>query len=139
MLQIRENKMKFHEDKSTPGPLQYFVFGSNLAGRHGRGAAHAARLYYGAVYGVGEGITGRCYAIPTKDAKIQTLPLEEIQKYVNKFIEHVLDNPYREFFITRVGCGLAGYKNSQVAPMFKSLVGMSNVSFPEPWRKWLTN
>lgn len=129
--------MKFHEDKSTPGPLEVFVFGSNLAGRHGRGAAHAARMYYGAEYGVGEGPTGRCFAIPTKDKNIQTLPLDEIQKRVNIFIDYVFDNPYKTFFITRVGCGLAGYKNSQVAPMFKPLVGIKNVSFPKPWQKWL--
>ncbi len=129
--------MKFHEDKSVPGPLQIFVFGSNLAGRHGKGAAHAARMYYNAEYGVGEGLTGRCYAIPTKDKKIQTLPLEEIQKYVNTFIEYVIEHPHKEFFITRVGCGLAGYLNSQVAPMFKPLYGLKNVDFPKPWEKHL--
>lgn len=97
-----------------------FVFGSNLAGRHGKGAALYARMYHGAVYGVGEGLTGNSYALPTKDANIQTLPLTEIGKYVEKFLEYADNNPKKEFFVTALGCGLAGYKPADIAPFFRN-------------------
>lgn len=130
--------MKFHEDKSTPGPLEIFVFGSNLAGRHGRGAAHAARLYYDAVYGVGEGPTGRTYAIPTLDSRFQKRSLKDIKISIDKFIEYVIQNPHKDFFITMIGCGLANFKSSEIAPMFISLKDKTNVSFPKPWKTYLT-
>lgn len=96
-----------------------FVFGSNLAGRHGAGAARTARLIYGAVYGVGQGRTGNAYAIPTKDHKIVTLPLEYINVYVQRFLKYARENPELQFKVTRVGCGLAGYTPQDIAPMFR--------------------
>lgn len=109
-----------------------FVFGSNLAGRHGKGAALFARQNHGAVYGVGAGRTGNSYAIPTKDENLRTLPLGTIGHYVDQFINYALDNLDLEFEVTKIGCGLAGYKESQIAPMF---VGApDNCHLPEGWR-----
>lgn len=88
---------------------QIFVFGSNLAGRHGKGAALYARQHFGAQYGIGNGPTGRCYAIPTKDKYIQTLPLHTIKHYINQFVEYAQQHPELEFLLTPVGTGLAGY------------------------------
>jgi len=97
-----------------------FVFGSNEAGRHGKGAALEARVTYGAVYGVGRGRTGHAYAIPTKDGRLNTLPLEAIKIYVDEFLEYARSNPDLKFKVTRIGCGLAGYRDDQIAPMFAS-------------------
>jgi len=104
-----------------------FVFGSNIAGRHGRGAALFAKQNYGAVYGVGIGRTGYSYAIPTKDINISTLPLDEINKYVEDFIVYAKNNPDTYFQITNIGCGLAGYDPKQIAPMF--ICSPGNCSF----------
>lgn len=95
-----------------------FVFGSNLAGRHGAGAAKFARLHRGAVYGVEEGRQGNAYAIPTKDASLRTLTLPTIGAFVRRFIEHASENPGTMFQVTPIGCGLAGYKPEQIAPLF---------------------
>lgn len=95
-----------------------FVFGSNLAGRHGKGAALFARQERGAIYGRGEGFQGRSYAIPTKDACLRVLPLSEIMQYVQKFLRFAKMHPELEFEITPIGCGLAGYSYEQIAPMF---------------------
>jgi hypothetical protein len=96
-----------------------FVFGSNLAGRHGKGAALHARRYRGAIYGQGAGLQGESYAIPTKDANLRTLALEEIQRHVDGFKSFVGSHPEMTFQVTPVGCGLAGYSPGQIAPMFK--------------------
>lgn len=96
-----------------------FVFGSNLAGRHGAGAALYAKIHHGAVYGQGRGRQGESYAIPTKDANINTLPLVEIKREVDLFLEYARNHPEERFFVTRIGCGLAGYENEQIAPMFR--------------------
>lgn len=97
-----------------------FVFGSNLAGRHGKGAALHARLKCGARYGVGVGLTGHAYAIPTKDERLRTLPLDAIKGHVDYFLSfarHV--RPELSFQLTPIGCGLAGYTPEQIAPMFR--------------------
>lgn len=109
-----------------------FVFGSNLAGRHGKGAALDARREYGAVYGVGVGRTGDAYAIPTKGHSLQTLPLYVIAGYVKDFILYATDHPELEFFVTRVGCGLAGYSDDQIAPLFAG--APPNCELPKAWR-----
>jgi hypothetical protein len=96
-----------------------FVFGSNLAGRHGRGAALAARLQYGARYGTGVGYWGNSYAIPTKDRQLCTLPLEDIREYVLNFLSFARWHPELQFRVTRVGCGLAGYTVEQMRPLFE--------------------
>jgi hypothetical protein len=99
--------------------MAIFVFGSNLAGRHGKGAALEARDAYGAQYGVGVGRTGNAYAIPTKDCSLNVLPLRTIKAFVTQFIEYAVLNPHLEFQVTDIGCGLAGYTPEQIAPMFK--------------------
>jgi hypothetical protein len=110
-----------------------FVFGSNLAGRHGKGAALYAFRHYGAIYGQGEGLQGDSYAIPTKDERIRTLPLSEIRRHVIKFIMFAHTHPELEFQLTRIGCGLAGYKDEDIAPLFK--YAPNNCLLPVGWSK----
>lgn len=108
-----------------------FVFGSNLAGRHGAGAALYAAKNHGAKYGVGVGRTGNSYAIPTKDSSIRTLPLDSIQPYVTEFLEYASNHPELEFQVTKIGCGLAGYTEADIAPMFTG--APSNCHLPDGW------
>ena len=110
-----------------------FVFGSNLAGRHGKGAAQTARMNYGAIYGCGKGPQGQSYAIPTKDHNLKTLPLQRIAEYVGEFLAYARENADQQFYVTRIGCGLAGYTDAQISPMF---VGApDNCELPERWQK----
>lgn len=111
---------------------QIFVFGSNLAGRHGKGAALDALKHHGAMYHCGFGIQGNSYAIPTKDYEIRTLPLDQIEYHVKKFIEYAKAHPEADFNVTRIGCGLAGYTDSQIAPFFKD--APFNCNLPDGWR-----
>lgn len=112
-------------------PNEVFVFGSNLAGIHGAGSAKAALKQYGAVFGKGIGHFGQSYAIPTKDRDINTLPLENIQKYVNDFICYASSRPDLVFIVTEIGCGLAGYSPKDIAPMLKECIEMKNVVLPK--------
>lgn len=98
---------------------EIFVFGSNLAGRHGKGAALFAKKNHGAIYGVGRGLQGNSYAIPTKDHNLKTLPLSEISFFVHTFLLFAKENSDMIFNVTPIGCGLAGYRYSDIAPMFK--------------------
>lgn len=108
-----------------------FVFGSNLAGRHGKGAALHARESYGAQYGIGVGRTGNSYAIPTKDEHLNPLPLVEIETFVSGFLDYASLHPELEFAVTKIGCGLAGYKEHEIKPMFKG--APLNCRLPEGW------
>lgn len=112
-----------------------FVFGSNLAGRHGKGAALFAKLNYDAVCGIGEGATGRSYALPTKDGALKTLPLDVIKSHVDVFIEYAKNTPFFIFKITQIGCGLAGYKPEQIAPMFND--APDNCFFDDTWQPFM--
>lgn len=109
-----------------------FVFGSNLAGHHGAGAARDALQDWGAAPGVGEGRTGDSYAIPTKDAKIRTLPLFEIFWSIKRFIAYAHRHPELDFQVTRIGCGLAGYRDADIAPLFAD--APPNCHLPLGWR-----
>jgi hypothetical protein len=109
-----------------------FVFGSNLAGRHGKGAALHARQHCGATYGKGEGRTGLSYAIPTKGYRLETLPLDRIDVGVRAFIAYAKEHPELTFEVTRIGCGLAGYVDAQIAPMFAT--APPNCCLPAGWR-----
>lgn len=124
-----------HGDLPTEGNDYYWVFGSNLAGIHGKGAALVAKDLFNAEIGVGVGITGKCYAIPTKDNEIKTLPLDVIKGYVNSFKQFANSNPDKKFWITGVGTGLAGYTKDQIAPLFKGCG--RNCSFPKDWQKYI--
>lgn len=115
--------------------MTIFVFGSNLAGRHGMGAALAARRRHGAIYGQGEGRQGASYAIPTKDKNMKTLPVNSIQLYVNKFIQYAKENPHLTFKVTPIGTGLAGYKHEHMAPLFKN--APNNCILPKSWLQLL--
>lgn len=111
--------------------MSIFVFGSNLAGRHGAGAALYARQHHGAIYGKGVGLQGNSYAIPTKDFNIKTLSLHTIEKHVREFKEFAYNHPDMVFNVTRIGCGLAGYTDKQIAPMF--INAPANCILPEKW------
>jgi hypothetical protein len=111
--------------------MDIFVFGSNLAGRHGAGAAKFALENHGAVYGHGVGIQGRSYAIPTKDQHIKTLPLYIIKLHVNVFKLFARQHEELTFYVTPIGCGLAGYKRKQIRPFFEGMP--ANCRFAETW------
>jgi hypothetical protein len=114
-------------------PNEIFVFGSNLAGIHGAGAARLAHKVFGAEWGKGVGITDKCYALPTKDNDLWTLPLTRIQEYVIDFLDYAKENPDKTFLVTQVGCGLAGWTPEDIAPMFK--VYTKNVILPKEFHE----
>lgn len=114
-------------------PMLIFVFGSNLLGHHGAGAALHAKEKWGALYGVGIGRTGQSWAIPTKDEKINTLSLIHINAYVRAFKAYALKHPYLDFQVTAIGCGLAGYQPSDIMPLFTG--SPANCHLPIGWRK----
>lgn len=128
-------KFQYHKDGTLPQNGEIFVFGSNLAGRHGAGAALEAAARFGAMAFVGEGRQGQSYAIPTKTRFLKPLPLLRIELHVALFIEYTNLRMYENFFITRVGCGLAGFTDAQIAPMFREC--NSNCSFAEEWAQYL--
>ena len=111
-------------------PNEIFVFGSNLAGMHGGGAARMAHKLFGAEMGVGVGPTGQCYAIPTMQGGVET-----IRPYVDEFIRYAEQHPELTFLVTRIGCGIAGFTNEEIAPLFKAAYEMENVSLPNGWRE----
>lgn len=128
---------KFHADGTGPKNKQtIFVFGSNMGGQHLGGAARAAVKDYGAIMGQAVGLQGRSYAIPTLDVDIQTkLSLRKIEGYVKRFISFARAHPDDKFWITRVGCVIAGYSDAQIAPMF--LDAPINCNMPAPWKDHL--
>jgi hypothetical protein len=115
---------------------EVFVFGSNLSGRHGKGAAKQA-LTWGAIWGQAAGIQGRTYGIPSKNASItRTLALTEIKPFVDDFIEFAKNNQSLTFLVTEIGCGLAGLKPKDVAPLFKDAITVTNIHLPKRfWHK----
>lgn len=116
---------------------QIFVFGSNLSGMHGGGAALTA-LNWGAKMGQGVGLQGRTYAIPTKSYHaINTLQLATIKEYVDIFIAFAKYHPELEFLVTEIGCGLAGLKVSEVAPLFKDALDQENIILPNRFFEYL--
>lgn len=129
-----ENHMMKGEGSQSRPPV--FVFGSNLAGRHGKGAALWAVQNRGAAYGVGEGRMGDSYALPTKDHHVRTLPLDEIaRRSVPNFLSYARSHPELTFQLTPVGCGLAGYTASQIAPLFRDAT--ANILIPAEFAKVL--
>lgn len=110
-----------------------FVFGSNIAGRHGAGSAKEAMRNWGAIYGQGVGRQGDAYAIPTKDKALKPLSLHDIQIHVDNFIEYAKTCPDDNFHVVRVGCGLAGYSDDDIAPLFKD--APANCDLPDGWRR----
>ena len=102
--------------------MNVFVFGSNREGRHGKGAALEARMKHGAIYGRSDGLQGSSYAIVTKELRRDHLPvtLDEIQAGVNLFLTFAAQHQEHEFFVTPIGCGLAGFKPEQIAQLFRN-------------------
>ena len=105
---------------------EIFVFGSNLDGHHYGGAARIAEEKFGAIFGQGVGLQGQSYAIPTMQGGVET-----IRPYVDEFIEFAKQHPELIFYVTRIGCGIAGFQDSEIAPLFTAAVGMENVALPQ--------
>jgi hypothetical protein len=124
-------------DRITPKNItsiaenEVFVFGSNLSGWHGKGAAKTA-LGWGAKWGQAAGLQGKTYGIPTKDAAIKRiLRIDEIKPFVDDFIKWVKCHTNNTFYVTEIGCGLAGYKPKDIAPLFAECVNFKNVKLPK--------
>jgi len=114
---------------------EIFVFGSNESGIHGAGAARYAKMNYGAIMGIGFGFSGTSFAIPTKDFNIETLSFDIVKKYIRAFIFQADAHPEWNYKITRIGCGLAGFEDKDIAPLFKGCAG--HCSFDTFWKEWL--
>ena len=111
---------------SKLNPNEIFVFGSNLAGMHGGGAAWIAYERFGAIMGQGVGLQGQSYAIPTMQGGVET-----IKPYVDEFIEFTSKHPEYKFLVTKIGCGIAGFRVEEIAPLFAEAIDMDNVILPE--------
>lgn len=143
-----QHKVK-HDAKSSIMTYQYhdesivktlpkdtvFVFGSNLAGKHHGGAAAIAVEHFGALLGVGRGWSGQSFAIPTMNEHLQQMPLSQIQHYVDDFKIYTKNHPKNKYFLTAIGCGIAGYTVEEIAPMFKGI--SRNVIFPQSFRPFV--
>lgn len=131
--------MKINHKRFTPDLVEQlsnceiFVFGSNLEGMHMGGAARVAHQKFGAEWGVGDGPTGRCYAIPTMHGG-----LESIRPYAEKFIAYAKEHPMNRFLLTRVGCGIAGFKDSDMAQLFEDALDVPNIAYPRQWLPYMT-
>ena len=112
---------------------EIFVFGSNLLGQHGGGAARIAHNNFGAEWGVGVGLTGQCYAIPTMHGGV-----DAIAPYVDEFIEFARNNKDLKFLVTRIGCGIAGFRDEEIAPLFKNALNERNIILPKSFYNILT-
>ena len=109
-------------------PGEIFVFGSNLQGMHAGGAARIAYNNFGAIWGQGVGLQGQSYGIPTMQGGVET-----VRPYVNDFIQFAKDHPELTFLVTRIGCGIAGFTDAEMAPLFEKAHNMENVILPEGW------
>ena len=113
---------------------EIFVFGSNLAGAHGGGAARLAHERFGAIWGLGVGLQGQSYAIPTMQGGVET-----IEPYVTDFIAFAKAHPEMFFYVTRIGCGIAGFRDDEIAPLFADALVVENICLPESFMKVLSN
>lgn len=111
---------------------EIFVFGSNLEGMHGGGAAFTAWKKFGAVMGCGVGLRGQSYAIPTMQGGVET-----IKPYVDSFIVFAKEHPELFFYVTRIGCGIAGFRDKEIAPLFSEAISVENICLPESFVKVL--
>jgi hypothetical protein len=134
---VAAGKMNTPEQVKKLAPNQVFVFGSNLGGRHGKGAAHTAMKLFGARFGKGVGLMGQSYGIPTKDHQMKVLPLPRIRLFVESFLGFAESRPELEFLVTKIGCGLAGYDIASIAPMFSKVP--TNVILPKEFEYYNFN
>ena len=111
-------------------PNEVFVFGSNLGGFHGGGAARVAMQRFGAVWGQGVGLQGQSYAIPTMQGGVET-----IKPYVDEFIAFAKAHPELTFYVTRIGCGIAGFQDKEIAPLFADAISVPNIILPLQWEQ----
>ena len=109
-------------------PDEIFVFGSNLKGLHGGGAAYIAYRKFGAIMGQGVGLQGQSYGIPTMQGGVET-----IRPYVDEFIQFAKEHPHLTFLVTRIGCGIAGFDDDDIAPLFEDAHNVENIVLPEGW------
>ena len=116
----------------TLKPNEIFVFGSNLDGYHGGGAARIAMDRFGAVWGQGVGLQGQCYAIPTMQGGVNT-----IKPYVDEFVAFAEQHPEYKFLVTRIGCGIAGFADEEIAPLFQGALNVENIILPREFVKAL--
>ena len=114
------------ENITSLGEDEIFVFGSNLEGRHLGGAARTALRHFGAVMGQGVGLQGQSYAIPTMQGGVET-----IKPFVDEFIELAREWDQTTFYVTRIGCGIAGFRDEEIAPLFRQALTLYNVRLPE--------
>lgn len=106
-------------------PDEIFVFGSNLSGMHGGGAAKVALEAFGAIWGQGVGLQGQSYGIPTMQGGVDT-----IKPFVDEFISFARQHPELFFYVTRIGCGIAGFQDREIAPLFDQAKGLQNICLP---------
>lgn len=109
-------------------PGEIFVFGSNLRGMHGGGAAYVAYRKFGAIMGQGVGLQGQSYAIPTMQGGVET-----IKPYVDEFIAFAKEHPELTFLVTRIGCGIAGFSDLEISPLFEKAHNVQNIVLPQGW------
>lgn len=109
-------------------PNEIYVFGSDLKGLHGGGTAYMAYRKFGAVLGQGVGLQGQSYAIPTMQGGVET-----IRPYVDDFIQFAKEHPELRFLVTRIGCGIAGFTDEEISPLFRKAHGIGNIVLPEGW------
>lgn len=116
---------------------EVFVFGSNTEGMHAGGAARMA-MEWGAIYGKAFGLQGKTFAIPTVDYRISgKMGVDEIKKYVDEFLDFTIKNKDKKFLVTEIGCGIAGFKVSEIAPLFRKALEYNNVYLPERFINYL--
>lgn len=112
---------------------EVFVFGSNIGGYHGGGAAAIALNKFGAIWKQGEGLQGQSYAIPTMQGGVET-----IKPYVDTFIEFAKMHPEKRFLVTKIGCGIAGFKDEEIAPLFAKAMDVDNIVLPKTFCEIIT-
>lgn len=130
----RKNRRYTPERISSLKKNEIFVFGSNLRGMHGGGAARVAYNRFGAVWGQGTGLQGQSYGIPTMQGGVET-----IQPYADEFIIFAEEHPDLTFLVTRIGCGIAGFRDEEIAPLFKRAWNLENVILPKEFADCIEN
>lgn len=144
LLQQFRIRARFHKDGTLPQQeTTVFVFGSNLRGRHGKGAALIAAEKFGAIEGQADGFMGRSFGVPTKDENIRSIPFGMLDIYIGHLCASAKLNPSKNFFVTRIGCGLAGNSDKDMAKMIRRIAtemqyDLRNCSFAEEWKPFMT-